>query len=1453
MKSGVEIMANVSLNQAQRAIALSERTFSGRAVNVISLKLELADFTALQVKEAVWKVLSGGDIFAAALHVEGSEIYFAPGERVPSQCRILPEMTKEDAGRFAEEMDRTPLDFPEVLYEAAAAPLREGGSVLYVRFHHVIIDGYGMSLFAQKVLDVLAGKEMEKSCFFAEGNKAAGLAGESGLSGETGLAGGKEPQTGMAGADSARFWREYFAEAELGAAPSGEPAGSRKKLSHLRFLEKDRAEEIRKFAEQNGVTVPYVLAGAYALYLAEAAGKKDAVFLMPRLNRRLGELGTFGCYTLLVPVRVRVEQEDTFAALCRKVQEAARLAASHKGDGFDKILQALREENLTFDSLSGYAFNFYSYEIRTDLNYTLRMSVAGEMQNRFRWNIFRETGGGLSFLIDIQEGAYGPGKADDFLDSISEIITHGMAGEEIRCIPVTGGKERERLLAVKGAEALIDEDATIPTLFRDAVARFGWRPAVYAGKAEYTFLELDTVSDAVARGLTARGVHSGDSVAFMMKRDIRLIPVMLGIAKTGAAFIPVDPMYPKDRVRYILEDSQAKFLISSKDVEAAGEYEYLEADELLAQKGEPFVLPEIRQEQTAYIIYTSGTTGRPKGVMLSHRGIVNIVRPDNNPFNRDIVETGKGITAIGSICFDISLYEIFVPLFNGLFVELGNEKAMLDAGELAEHISRHGADILHCTPSRVASYLSNSSFSKALKGVKAMLMAGEVLPESLIRVLKEQMGIRVYNGYGPTETTIGATMTEAGDTLTIGRPMENTGLLLLNSNRKLVPWGETGEICIYGKGLGIGYKNRPQETEDKFIEWQGIRVYRTGDLGQFTQDGRLLYHGRNDRQIKLRGLRIELSEIEKVMDLYRGTAQVCCVVRKIGGTEHLAGFYTVEKGGEVEPEALRAFMKERLTPYMVPDILKELEVMPQTPGGKADLKALLEVPVEYVRCYRAPENDVERAVCSAFAQVLGVERAGVDDNFFELGGDSLSAVELIVALEKELAGEAEGLDYESLFRYPTPALLAEKISGKAEEASPYPIEKLDYTGIEEHLRAYRLAETDPGAEEKPAAGESVDLRRSAVGEGTGSGRKNRLGNVLITGATGYLGIHILIELLQSPDACGKVYCLARPKGKLSALKRMKNALFYYAETDFEESFGEKWEVVEGDITEPALFREPFDGQIDTIINSAANVAHYAYGDALEQVNRNGVRNLIEYAAARKALVCQISTISVGGVCENADGWEFSEDDFYIGQKIFNQYIYTKYMAEYELLRAAADRGLSVKLMRVGNLQGRSRDGEFQMNLKSNGFTRRLSSYIKMGAVPESVYQTSVNFSPVDETAHMITVLAGTDRRYKAFHVYPPQEVAFSRLFQALEQQGHEIEVVPDEEFAARIRTLKQTEEGRALVEGLLTDSPGGRYQDIPIAQKVTNRLLEEAGEKWMPVTDAYLNQYLSALEGMNMF
>lgn len=1394
-------MNYVNLNLSQKEIAMSEQTGVGRnAINTISVKMVLPSVPSAEAKRAVDSVLESADVFRARLDRREREWRLTCSERPVSLCQITNEKSPEEARAYTYEADRQPLDVDRALYCAEILPLTTGGSVVYVRFHHVIVDGYGMSLFAQGVLDSLENRPLRADPFFAETQ-------------------GKETESELS------FWQEYFDEAEFESAIFSEKATKTDFFSHESSVEPSLSDALSAFAEAHKLTPAYVLAAAYALYLAEATGKRDAVFLMPRLNRSPQQMNVIGCFTLLVPVRLRIDQSERFSQLCHRLQQASWQATDHKNVGYDRILSVLRDNSLISETISEYVFNFYRYEFQTSLPCHVDYSVAGGMNNHLTYNVFHNEQGGLDLRLDCREGIYTQERAERFLSSMKEILRVGMNDEEISRMSILGEDEYERILSVRGVSYPVEEDLTIPALLKRVVQKTPRAFALHAGKRSLTFEELDTVSDRIAKGLIEAGVKKGDSVAFMLNRDWRLIPTILGISKSGAAFIPVDPAYPADRVTYIVENSRAAHLISSGNVIGAEAYSYLEIEDLLSNENEEIVLPKVEQEDLAYMIYTSGTTGKPKGVMLSHKGIANITHPDNNPFNRDITKNCHGIVAIGSICFDISLFEIFVPLFNGRFVEFGNEKAMVDAGELAEHITRHGADILHCTPSRIAAYLSNGAFVKALSGVKAILAAGEVLPGSLVEEMQNTYGIRMYNGYGPTETTIGATITEANDRLTIGTPIGNMGIVLLNENRKAVPFGAVGEICVYGKGVGIGYKDRPEETAAKYIWWNGMRLYRTGDLGHLNQEGRLIYHGRNDRQIKLRGLRIELSEIEKVMSSMTGIALCNCMVRKIERTEHLVGFYTVAAGQTVDAKALKKHMKSQLTPYMVPDILKELEKMPQTPNGKTDLKALAREPVEYIRSYKKPITHRERTVCGAFEEVLGVQRVGLDDNFFELGGSSLDAANALLEIESSLNLDSGTLDFGDLYKYPTPTLLLERIYGETKTDEGFDLRSLDYRGIDEFLRSHT----------------------------EGPIKKKHLGTVLLTGVTGYLGTHLLIDLLMRPELYDKIVCLARPKRKVSAERRVKMNLFYFAEEDFSGGYGDKWTVVEGDITNPHIFSEPFEGPIDTIINSAANVAHFAYGDSLTKSNTEGVKNLITLAMEKKAMLCQVSTISVAGFTDRTEELVFTERDFYIGQKIHNSYIYSKYMAEHAMLRAAVDQGLSVKLMRVGNLQGRIKDGEFQMNMHTNAFTRRMSSYIKMGAVPQSVYDATVNFSPVDETAHNIISLTASEDDTVAFHVYPVREVAFKALFDGLKKIGYRVKVLSDDAFEELVREKRQSEEGREQLEGLLTGGIEGGLRDIPVHQPLTEIHLEQLGESWSEITPEYLEKYLSALDGMALF
>ncbi len=1402
-----------SLNTSRRQIWMNEQAFSKEAINTIAFRLYIPEKTAEELKAAADKVIDSCEVFHVCLNQEEKgELFFSEDTGFRRYGNMMKKTSLEEIGLYCEEAESRRIAEGS-LYEAEIWPVLEGGGLVTFRFHHVLVDGYSMCQIAQRILDVLDGKKLdfdpfswrEESCDLKEEKK---------------------------------FWENYLdgmeGESQLF---SGKGRGARRFRKHYTLTE-EFSRQIDSYGRKEGVSGASVFAGALALYLARAGQTPESVFLMPRLNRDTPEKREhIGCHTLVIPVRVPVNEEEDFSALCRSAFTQARKGSAHKAYGFGNILRDLKEKGQAQNGISQYTLNIYQPRLSASFPFDVEMSMDGGMHNHLTINITKLKGV-YEICYDCREGIYSSESAENFHQAFMEILLQGMGSKDpTGSFSIVGKDEEKRLLHMEGKNIFIDGKDTIPSLFYRAAEAFADCPALYAkncqhtGTAAYTFQELDRISNRAANALLGKGITGGEPVLFMLNRDERLLPVMLGILKAGAAFVPVDPKYPQKRVDYILKNSKAAFLISSQDVKEAKGREYLEADELLQWPDDSRPQVSISQENLAYCIYTSGTTGTPKGVMLSHRGIVNIVHPENNPFNRDICQRGRGIVAVGSICFDISLFEIFVPLLNGMFIELAPEEALADPEKLAGLLTAHGANLLHCTPSRLSAYRKNLHFSEALRGTEAVLSAGEVLPGSLVTELKKSCGIRIYNGYGPTETTIGATVTEAGDNETIGRPIANTGILILDQKGRLLPEGAAGELCIYGMGVGIGYRGLPEMTAERFVTRYGKRVYRTGDLGYFLPDGRIVYKGRGDHQVKLRGLRIELSEIENRMISFPGVSEACVLVRTLAGSQHLAAFYTVQPGKAVDRKELREYLKEHLAFYMIPDIFKELPQMPQTPGGKTDRKALEKEEISYVRVYRAPENRLQKEICLAFSKVLGEEKVGLDDHFFELGGDSLHIAELAAEIEERVPEVS--LEFEEIFKYPTPGLLAEHLEQPAakQQSEKNLLEELNYQNLDSVLSA-----------------------NSMEGKAEETVCEHDLGNVLLTGVTGFLGIHILMELLKRQEIWNKIYCLVRPTKRLTAEKRLRSVLFYYGEGNWEEFLGSRLTAVEGNIENNEIFAAPFAAHIDTVINCAADVSHFAYDDKLERVNTQGVQHLLDFCRRQRGSFVQISTISISGFSQKTQPPRtLTEQKLYIGQTIRNQYILSKYMAEYELLTAAVKDKIPVKMMRVGNLQGRLSDGEFQMNGRTNGFIRRLSTYVKLGKAPQSVWESSVNISPVDEVARCIVALCTLPEQYTVFHVYPPESVSYSRIFSVLEEAGYPIEILPDGEFQDFLSQVEQTRKGKSVLEGLLLEREEKEMQENSISEIFTEEMLKKLGEHWNPVTDHYLRQYFKILEEYRMF
>jgi len=687
------------------------------------------------------------------------------------------------------------------------------------------------------------------------------------------------------------------------------------------------------------------------------------------------------------------------------------------------------------------------------------------------------------------------------------------------------------------------------------------------------------------------------------------------------------------------------------------------------------------------------------------------------------------------------------------------------------------------------------------------------------------------NGYGPTEATISCTMDVVSDPrrITIGRPNANVKAYVLDEKQRILPPRMCGELVICGDGVGLGYVGRDDLTREKFITVNGLPAYRTGDLAEYTCDGLLLFHGRTDNQVKLRGLRVELGEIESAINAYPGV--ITSIVRVCGEGTHqfLAAWFTASR--QIEPSDLQAEIGKTLTHYMVPSVLIQMDAMPLTANGKIDKTKLPEPEYSQPdRPYTAPADAVEQDFCQLFAKILQLDRVGAEDDFFEMGGTSLSASRIAMfAMEKGYS-----VVYADVFKHPTPRGLAALVRGEFVNIprNPVGITDYDYAKLEAVLSANVPHNLDNISRKSP-------------------------GNVLITGATGFLGIHLLWRYLDSCE--GVAYCLLRRGRHASVEKRLRGMLVYYFSDDFEEYFANgRIRCIEGDITDPASLKQLDELDFDMVINCAALVKHFDAGDSLERVNVQGVKNLIDCCMGRDRRLIQVSTVSVagesvGGVPEA--GKLMYENELFFGQLLENDYVRSKFSAERMVLEAVS-KGLDAKIMRVGNLMARHSDGEFQINFRSSGFMRQLRGYKILGAFPMSMMFAPAEFSEIGMVAEAILRLSGTDSKFTVFHPCNNHLVTMADVLYIMQEHGFQIEVVSDAVFQQKLNAAAEDSALSDAVSGLIaymnSDTSVTRCM-LDASIRYTTEALFRLGFKWPITSPNYLHNMLSALDELGMF
>lgn len=1410
------------LTNPQRSIWMTEQFYSNTNINNIVGYLKInktTDFKALE--KAVNYFFIKNDSFKTKITLENSNPKQYFDDFVYENIEIIDLKDETQLLEFENSfpMKQIPI-FDHFLFLTKLLRFPNNTGIFVITAHHLIADAWTMTLLLEEIyqnyLDIINGKEIDLtpnpsySDFIKSQNTY---------------------MTTDKFEKDKQFWQEQFQ-----ALPNVVSFKNNTKVSihanrKVYSFDKSLANQISEFCKENNISDYIFLFSIFNIYFKNIFNCDNFIIGNPVLNRsNFKEKHMTGMFVSIMPFIVDLSKSNSFLDFCHKMASKQKQMYRHIRFPYHEILNFVRKTHDFSDSLYDIVFSYQNATIPSYCKWLPNRSQAESLQIHIK-NIAEEKDN-LSIHYDFLTDIFSEEDIDLMHKRILGLIhqTLKQPDQTIESLEIISPSEKNLLLKTfNDTKVKYNKTSNIAKEFEKIVKQYPKNIAIMDKNTSYTYEELNERANYLAETILTQKM-STDIIAFSLPRSVDIIVTILAILKSGHTYMPIDPEYPIDRINFMLENSGTKVLITTKEFYSKINYKEtcLFYEDISFDEKTKNLNLEIKHDKPCYIMYTSGSTGIPKAVTIKHYNVLNFVKSMQERLNY-VPSPDNKVLSVTTVCFDIFVFELFPTLLSGLTLVMADELESRSPKLLSDIIQKHKITKILTTPSRIELLFSDMTYAKALSMIKEFILGGEPLPTTLLQKLQTNTKANIFDLYGPTETTVYSTFKDVTNSnfITIGKPINNTHIYILNDSNHLQPIGQVGEICIGGDGVGAGYYKNAEKTNSVFVPnpYGNDIIYKTGDLGYFQPNGELVCLGRKDHQIKIRGYRVELDDISNNILTY-GSIDKCVVIDKTDKNQkkYLCAYLVCKN--DIDIAELKKYLVDILPHYMIPSYFVRIDKIPLTLNHKVDRKALPDPDLKEVTNstkYVKPTNKIQRDLCHIFETCLSLSKIGIENDIFDYHIDSLD----IIRVQTKMLEYHYKLNTQDFYQHRTIKSLAEFIENKNNQTT----NTIDIS---------YLSNVNNSFNKHPSIMQFA---------------KKHYSNILLLGCTGYLGIHLLQELLTN-SSC-HITCIIRSKNEENVLQRLSSLYRFY----FNKKLPfDRITIIDSDITKsrfglPATQYKELAQTIDLTINTAANVKYYGEYEQFRKINVGVVENLIDFCTKYSSPLVHISTLGVSGnylVNHQRNYNDFSENDFYIEQKYDeNVYIQTKFEAE-KLIYEKTLEGLNASIFRVGNLTGRYLDGGFQQNFEANAFYNILMMILKYHILPNTMVNEFLEFTPVDYCAKAIfKLIFNMDTSRYVFHLFNENYIRVSELLKKFEELGFLTQILSGNEFKQKIVTLSNQYPEENILKGIVNDLDDtlGLSFSSTVNQKNTNTnsCLEKLNFEWPEITSEYIEKIIAYL------